>query len=104
MAASEHIQGMYDVAFKPRLLRSLLKEYVPDEKHPLRNPSDLSHVISVAKSHQLLFESSSDQKLVDSWKSAVDSWVNRIVALASSNMVSEVEATIDFFVPELLIS
>lgn len=92
MAATEYSRGMYDDAFKPRLLRSLLKEYVPDEKHPIGNPSDLSHAVSVVKSHQLLsegFSSSADQKLIETWKTAVDSWVNRILVLASSNMVSK---------------
>ncbi|KAL3520882.1 hypothetical protein ACH5RR_019031 [Cinchona calisaya] len=89
MAASNQIQGMYDVALKPQLLRSLLKEYVPDEKHPFRNPSDLSHVVSAVKTHRLLSECaphSTNQKLIESWKSAVDAWVKRVSALASSNM------------------
>ncbi|PHT31615.1 hypothetical protein CQW23_27952 [Capsicum baccatum] len=84
MAAS----NMYDVALKPRLLRSLLKEYVPDLKHQFRNPPVLSYVVSAIKTHQLLSESApleSDEKLIENWTATVDSWVNRVVALASSD-------------------
>lgn len=92
MAASDHIQGMNDIALKPQLLRSLLSEYVPNEKHPFRSPSDLSYVVSVVKTHRLLSESAApyvDQKLIENWKSAVDAWVKRFLNLASSNMVKQ---------------
>ncbi|KAH6766913.1 hypothetical protein C2S52_017896 [Perilla frutescens var. hirtella] len=82
-------EGMYDVAMKPKLLRSLLREYVPDEKHPFINPSELSYVVSTVKTLKLLSEwtpQEVQQELVDAWKSAVDSWVNRLLALASSNL------------------
>ncbi|XP_041992177.1 uncharacterized protein LOC121743062 [Salvia splendens] len=82
-------EAMYDVAMKPKLLRSLLREYVPDEKHPFTNPSELSYVVSAVKTHKLLSERAppeAQQDLVDAWKSAVDSWVNRLLALASSNL------------------
>ncbi|KAI3458851.1 hypothetical protein Pfo_015514 [Paulownia fortunei] len=81
--------GMYDVALKPKLLRSLLREYVPDERHPFSNPSELSYVVSTVKTHKLLTEWTPqpvEQDLVDAWKSAVDSWVHRLLTLASSNL------------------
>ncbi|GFQ03160.1 hypothetical protein PHJA_002459800 [Phtheirospermum japonicum] len=90
MAASE---GMYNVALKPKLLRSLLREYVPDERHPFSNPSELSYVVSTVKNHKLLSEWAPqpvEQDLVEAWKSAVDSWVNRLLTLASSNLSPEV--------------
>ncbi|KAK4385523.1 hypothetical protein Sango_2676300 [Sesamum angolense] len=77
MSSSE---GMYDVALKPKLLRSLLREYVPDEKHPFSNPSELLYVVSTVKTKKLLSEWAPqplEQDLVDAWKSAVDSWVHR---------------------------
>ncbi|KAK4431127.1 hypothetical protein Salat_0874800 [Sesamum alatum] len=86
MSASE---GMYDVALKPKLLRSLLREYVPDEKHPFSNPSELLYVVSTVKTHKLLSEWAPlplEQDLVDAWKSAVDSWVHRLLTLASSSL------------------
>lgn len=94
MAASDTIENMYDVGLKPRLLRSLLKEYVPDLKHQFRNPSVLSYVVSAIKTHQLLSESAppeSDEKLIENWTAAVDSWINRIVALASSDTVNNLK-------------
>ncbi|CAK9149218.1 unnamed protein product [Ilex paraguariensis] len=89
MAAFDHVHNMYDVSLKPRLLRSLLKDHVPDEKHPFRNPWELSHVVSAVKTHRLLSEfatDSTDQKQIENWKSAVDAWVNRLLTLVSSNM------------------
>ncbi|CAL5322172.1 unnamed protein product [Camellia sinensis] len=90
MAAFDHIRNMHDIALKPRLLRTLIREHMPDEKHPLKGPSELSHVVSMVKTHRLLSESltadSTDPKVVESWKAAVDSWVNRVLMLASSNM------------------
>lgn len=85
------IHDMGDIRSNSKLLRSLLREYVPDEKHPFRNPSELSLVVSLIKTHKLLSESaqkSTDKNLIDELKSAVDSWVNRVSTLASSNMIS----------------
>ncbi|KAK3001207.1 hypothetical protein RJ639_022001 [Escallonia herrerae] len=79
---------MNDVALKPRLLRSLTKYELPDVKRPLKNPLHLSRVISTVKTHRLLSENpasqSADQKHIDSWKSAVDAWVNRLLVLVSN--------------------
>lgn len=89
MAAFDHIEGgMYGISLKPRLLRSLIKEKLPDEKYPFRDSSELLHVASTVRSHRLLSESASqsaDQKLMENWKSVVDSWVNRLLILVSSN-------------------
>ncbi|CAA0824299.1 Unknown protein [Striga hermonthica] len=89
MAALQSEDGMCDVAMKPKLLRSLLREYVPDERHPFTNPSELSYVVSTVKTHKLLYEwvpQPVKQDLVEAWKSAVDSWVHRLLTLASSNL------------------
>lgn len=92
MAAFDHIEGgMYGISLKPRLLRSLIKEKLPDEKHPFRDSSELLHVASTVRIHRLLSESASksiDKKLMENWQSAVDSWVNRLLILVSSNMVN----------------
>ena len=91
MALFDHFHNVYDVAFEPRLLRTLLKDHVPDQNQPFRSPSDLSIVLSAIKTHRLLSESvteSIDQKHIDKWKTAVDSWVDRLLALVSCNMVS----------------
>ncbi|XP_010257020.1 PREDICTED: proline-, glutamic acid- and leucine-rich protein 1-like isoform X2 [Nelumbo nucifera] len=89
MAAFKHFQNMYDISLKPRLLRSLIRDHLPDEKHPFPRPSELSIVVSAIKTHGLLFESCRepvDPKQVDNWKTAIDAWVERLLLLASSKM------------------
>ncbi|KAG2672400.1 hypothetical protein I3760_13G038900 [Carya illinoinensis] len=91
MAAFNHVKNMYDVSLKPRLLRTLIKEDLPDETHPFRNPAGLSTVVSMIKTHGLLSESSfgesTNRKQIENWKSAVDSWVERLDLLVSHAMV-----------------
>ncbi|XP_043704243.1 proline-, glutamic acid- and leucine-rich protein 1 [Telopea speciosissima] len=89
MAGFGHVQNMYDISLKPRLLRSLMRDYLPDEKRPSPSPSKLSDVVSAIKTHGLLLESfreSDDQKQIDKWKSAIDAWVERLLLLVSSKM------------------
>ncbi|KAJ4972716.1 hypothetical protein NE237_005890 [Protea cynaroides] len=89
MAVFEHFQNMYDIRLKPRLLRSLMRDYLPDDKRPSPSPSKLSDVVSAIKTHDLLLESSRepvDQKQIDNWKSAIDAWVERLLLLVSSEM------------------
>ncbi|GFZ11212.1 hypothetical protein Acr_22g0006100 [Actinidia rufa] len=102
MASFDHVHNMYDIALKPRLLRSLIREHLPDEKRPLKDPMELSHVVSMVKTHRLLSESlaaeSKEPKVVESWKSAVDAWVDRVLMLASINMVNFDQFYINAFV------
>ncbi|XP_061349893.1 uncharacterized protein LOC133295112 [Gastrolobium bilobum] len=89
MSAFDHFGNMYDVALKPRLLRTLVRDHLPDEKHPFSNPSEISRVVSLIKTHTLLSESvkeSMNPKQIEAWKSAVKSWVDHILILLSSNM------------------
>ncbi|KAL2943156.1 putative ribosomal RNA-processing protein 12 [Bienertia sinuspersici] len=89
MAAFDHCKDLNDVALKPRLLLSLLKDNVPDETYPFRDPSELSSIVSNLKNHKLLFEdfpSAADDKLVRIWESAFDSWLDRILVLCRSNL------------------
>ncbi|XP_057980746.1 uncharacterized protein LOC131166320 [Malania oleifera] len=89
MATSNLFPNMYDVALKPRMLRSLIKEQVPDEKQQFRSLLALSDVVSMIRNHRLLSESfpeSIDPKIIESWKSAVDAWVERLLLLVSSSM------------------
>jgi hypothetical protein len=83
---------MYDVAFKPRLLTTLITDYLPNQNHPFSNPSQLSKVVSLIKTHSLLSESVTEQsinpKSVKAWKSSVTSWVDRILLLISSPSVN----------------
>ncbi|KAK2634255.1 hypothetical protein Ddye_029047 [Dipteronia dyeriana] len=85
----EHCTNMHDVKLKPRSLRTLIRERLPDEDQPCRLPIKLSHVISVVRTHKLLSESfpqATEKKDVERWKSAVDEWVDRLLKLISSDM------------------
>ncbi|TKY64039.1 Proline-, glutamic acid- and leucine-rich protein 1 [Spatholobus suberectus] len=89
MAAFDHFGNMYDVAFKPRLLLTLIKDHLPDETRPFSDPSELSKVVSLIKTHSLLTESfaeSTRPKQIEAWKSALASWLNRIFSLLSTTM------------------
>ncbi|KAL1205103.1 hypothetical protein V5N11_016443 [Cardamine amara subsp. amara] len=89
MASFERFGDMCDIRLKPKILRNLLSEYVPNEKQPLTNFQSLSKVVSSISTHKLLSESppaSIDQKLQAKAKSAVDDWVDRLLALVSSDM------------------
>ncbi|XP_071707764.1 uncharacterized protein [Rutidosis leptorrhynchoides] len=90
MAAFDYVQNLNDVALKPRLLRSLIKEHIPDENQQLRNSLVLSHVVSAIKTHELVTESVSqsddNKKLIAKWKSSVDLWIDRVLMLISSKM------------------
>ncbi|KAG2318989.1 hypothetical protein Bca52824_012202 [Brassica carinata] len=91
MASFERFDDMCDMRLKPKILRNLLSEYIPNEKQPLVNFQSLSKVVSTISTHKLLSEppsSSADQKKLQSKpsKSAVDDWVERLLALVSSDM------------------
>ncbi|TQD77964.1 hypothetical protein C1H46_036497 [Malus baccata] len=78
---------MYDVSLRPILLQTLIRD-LPDDKHPSGSPLELSKVVYAIKTHNLLCESvqdMTDQKLIITWKSAIDSWVRRLVQLVSSD-------------------
>ena len=84
MASFERFDDMCDNRLKPKILRNLLSDYVPNEKQPLVDFQSLSKVVSTISTHKLLSE---DQKLQAKSKSAVDEWVERFLALVSSDMV-----------------
>ncbi|KAH0981972.1 hypothetical protein GBA52_009149 [Prunus armeniaca] len=89
MAAFDHIKDLYDVALKPRLLHTLIRDHVPDTKHPLGSPFELSKVVYMINTHNLLRESVqdlTDQKLINNWRSAIDSWVNHLMELIASDI------------------
>ncbi|XP_026386237.1 proline-, glutamic acid- and leucine-rich protein 1-like [Papaver somniferum] len=101
MAVFEYFDNMYDIRLKPKLLRSLIKDYLPDEKQPIPSPSQLSYIVSTIKTHGLLSECVSsnnnepvEQKHMDKWKTTVDSWVERLLLLTSSKMPDKIWAGI----------
>ncbi|CAH8349955.1 unnamed protein product [Eruca vesicaria subsp. sativa] len=91
MASFERFDDMCDSKLKPKILRNILSDYIPNEKQPLVNFASLSKVVSTISTHKLLSESpstSTDQKKLQTKpsKSAVDEWVERLLALVSSDM------------------
>lgn len=91
MAAFEHFKDMYDVALKPRLLNTIIREHLPSADHPFSNPYELSKVVSLIKTHSLLSDSvteSLDPKLIKALKSSFTSWVDRLLLLISSHEVN----------------
>ncbi|KAG1366435.1 proline-, glutamic acid- and leucine-rich protein 1 [Cocos nucifera] len=89
MAVTDFLEGMNDYRLRPRMLRSLVRDRLPDEKRPFPSPAELSSILAYVKTHGLLSErlaDSSDGKLIEAWKSAVDAWVDRVLFLVSSNM------------------
>ncbi|MED6123205.1 hypothetical protein PIB30_046955 [Stylosanthes scabra] len=88
MSAFDFFGGVYDAAFKPRLLLSIVRDNLPDDKRPFSNHSSVvSKVVYLVKTHSLLSESftdSMDPKVVEAWKSAVSTWVERILELLDS--------------------
>ncbi|XP_022739284.1 uncharacterized protein LOC111291678 [Durio zibethinus] len=90
---ADQLESMYDVGLKPMMLRSLIRQYVLDEKNrPLNfNNScfELPKMVYILQTQRLLSESdvhSMDQKLTNIWKSAIDEWVNCLELLLSSDM------------------
>ena len=54
---TNHQTNLYDVDMKPHLLCTLIKDCIPDDKHPFENLGELSAVVSLIKTHGLLSES-----------------------------------------------
>ncbi|KAH1055364.1 hypothetical protein J1N35_033429 [Gossypium stocksii] len=92
MARFDQLENMYDLGLKPVMLRSLIRQYLPAENHPLNlNNScfELPSLVSILQTHCLLSELDSqsiDPKLINTWKSAVDDWLSCLLSLLSSDM------------------
>lgn len=89
MAVFDFFENMHDSRLKPRLLKSLIKDRLPDDKQLFQAPHELAAVVSTIKTHALLSESflePCDPKLVESWKLAMDTWVEHLLSLISSKM------------------
>nr|XP_009403178.1 PREDICTED: proline-, glutamic acid- and leucine-rich protein 1 [Musa acuminata subsp. malaccensis]XP_018683559.1 PREDICTED: proline-, glutamic acid- and leucine-rich protein 1 [Musa acuminata subsp. malaccensis] len=89
MAITDYLEGMNDPRLKPRLLRSLVRDRLPEESGPAPSPSELSSILASIKTHSLLSEhvpDLSDAKLIEAWRTAVDAWIERVLSLASSKM------------------
>ncbi|RRT73005.1 hypothetical protein B296_00029973 [Ensete ventricosum] len=90
MAITDYLEDMNDPRLKPRLLRSLVRDRLPEESGPAPSPSELSSILASIKTHSLLSEhvpDPSDTKLIEAWRTAVDAWIERVLSLTSSKMV-----------------
>ncbi|KAJ8477452.1 hypothetical protein OPV22_021179 [Ensete ventricosum] len=89
MAITDYLEDMNDSRLKPRLLRSLVRDRLPEESGPAPSPSELSSILASIKTHSLLSEhvpDPSDAKLIEAWRTAVDAWIERVLSLTSSKM------------------
>ena len=82
-----HIKNMYDIRLKPRLLRSLVKDYLPEEfRHPIPSPHELSYLVETLKTFRLLSEAFPEEcssDVVENWTAAVDEWIERLLILVT---------------------
>ncbi|XP_047328099.1 proline-, glutamic acid- and leucine-rich protein 1 [Impatiens glandulifera] len=87
--ASFH-RNMHDVNLKPCLLESLTRRLKTSLKGQLDAPLIHSIINSKLETYQLLNEPSAadsvDDKLIKNWKKAVDSWIDYLLTLVSSNL------------------
>ena len=100
-ASGGFLAGFNDPWLKPRLLRAVVAERllraVVAERLPQPGgaelpPVELASVLGAVRTHGLLTESlpdcaPEDPKLAVAWRAAVDSWVERAVALVESDSV-----------------
>ncbi|KAL6640323.1 hypothetical protein ACP70R_022172 [Stipagrostis hirtigluma subsp. patula] len=89
MAASGgFLAGVKDPWLKVRLLRAVVTERLPQPGAELPQ-AEVASVLEAVRTHGLLVESlpsgSSDPKLAEAWRAAVDAWVERVVELVDSD-------------------
>ncbi|CAN6272438.1 unnamed protein product [Urochloa humidicola] len=89
-ASGGFLAGVNDPRLKPRLLRALLAERLPQPGGADLPPVELASVLHAVRTHGLLTEAlperaPADPKLAEAWRAAVDSWVERVVALVESD-------------------
>ena len=91
-ASGGFLAGVNDPWLKPRLLRALVAERLPQPGGTELPPVELASVLGAVRTHGLLTEglpdrAPEDPKLAEAWRAAVDSWVERVVALVESDSV-----------------
>ncbi|KAF8693991.1 hypothetical protein HU200_038564 [Digitaria exilis] len=84
------LSGVNDPWLKPRLLRAVVGERLPQPGGAVLPPVELASLLDAVRIHGLLREglpgcSPANPKLTEAWRAAVDSWVERIVALVESD-------------------
>ncbi|KAG2658055.1 hypothetical protein PVAP13_1KG167755 [Panicum virgatum] len=89
-ASGGFLAGFNDPWLKPRLLRAVVAERLPQPGGAELPPVELASVLGAVRTHGLLTEglpdrAPEDPKLAEAWRAAVDSWVERVVALVESD-------------------
>ncbi|TKW38731.1 hypothetical protein SEVIR_1G135200v4 [Setaria viridis] len=89
-ASGGFLAGVNDPLLKPRLLRAVVAERLPQPGGAELPPVELASVLDAVRTHGLLTEAlpdraPADPKLAEAWRAAVDSWVERVVALVESD-------------------
>ncbi|CAN6278368.1 unnamed protein product [Urochloa humidicola] len=89
-ASGGFLAGVNDPWLKPRLLRALVAERLPQPGGAELPPMELASVLDAVRTHGLLTEAfpdraPADPKLAEAWRAAMDSWVERVVALVESD-------------------
>ncbi|CAL5058598.1 unnamed protein product [Urochloa decumbens] len=89
-ASGGFLAGVNDPWLKPRLLRAVVAERLPQPGGAELPPVELASVLDAVRRHGLLTEALPDRapvdpKLAEAWRAAVDSWVERAVALVESD-------------------
>ncbi|GJN14295.1 hypothetical protein PR202_gb01099 [Eleusine coracana subsp. coracana] len=78
-----------DPWLKPRLLKALVAERLPQPGGAELPPAEVASVLDAVRTHGLLAETLSghppDPKLTEAWRAAVDAWVERLGALVESD-------------------
>nr|CAB3446483.1 unnamed protein product [Digitaria exilis] len=89
-ASGGFLSGVNDPWLKPRLLRAVVAERLPQPGGAELPPVELASLLNAVRTHGLLTEGITDcapanPKLTEAWRAAVDSWVERVVALVESD-------------------
>jgi hypothetical protein len=89
--AGSFLADLNDPWLKPRLLKSLVAERLPQPGGGELPPSELASVLHALRMHGLLSEILQDHppdpRLAEAWRAAVDAWVERLGALVESDSV-----------------
>ncbi|XP_062218887.1 uncharacterized protein LOC133918828 isoform X2 [Phragmites australis] len=88
-SAGGFLADVNDPWLKPRLLRAVVAERLPQPGGAELPPAEVASVLEAVRTHGLLTEvlpdHPPDPKLAEAWRAAVDAWVERVDALVESD-------------------
>ncbi|TVU32378.1 hypothetical protein EJB05_24107 [Eragrostis curvula] len=87
--ASGFLANFNDPWLKPRLLKALVAERLPQPGGAEVRPAEVASVLEAVRTHGLLTENLPghplEPKLAEAWRAAMDAWVERLGALVESD-------------------